>query len=366
VPDFDSPVVERLRAAGAISLGKTTMPECGWKGCGDSPLTGISHNPWRHGFNAGGSSTGAAICAAAGIGPLHQGTDGAGSIRMPAAFCGVYGFKPSFGRIAYHPLPNTDLISTLGPLSRTVTDAALFLAATAGADDRDPWSIAGPIPDFLGALEGGIEGWRIAFSPDLAHLRVDPEIAAIVRAALPAFEEAGARVEEVDPGFGDTLPVERVLFPANLAGTLAPVFEQVRERMDPGLVAMIEHGRDFGVVDYLVAQSARAELYQRMVALFSRYVLLVTPSLSVAAFPAGRLIPEHWEQHPWDWLRWAGFSYPFNLTWMPAASVPCGFTADGLPVGLQIAAGRHGDLAVLRASRAFEQARPWADHRPPL
>jgi aspartyl-tRNA(Asn)/glutamyl-tRNA(Gln) amidotransferase subunit A len=365
IPDFDHVHVERMRAAGAISIGKTTVPELGWKGNGDSPVTGVTHNPWKHGYNAGGSSAGAAACAAAGIAPLHQGSDGAGSIRMPAAFCGVYGLKPSFGRVPYHPMPNNGLISHVGPITRTVADAALMLAALAGPDDRDMSSLEAPPQDFVGRLEEGIAGRKVAFSPDLGYLKVDAEVAQPVARAARVFEELGCIVEEVEPGWGDPIEMEHCHFASNYAGMLGHLLDEWAERMDPGLVALTRHGLTYSAADYCRAQGERLAYYDKVHAFFERYDLLLTPALSVAAFPAEYLIPPHWEQHPWDWLRWAGFSFPFNLTWLPAATCPCGFTPAGLPVGLQIVAGRFQDLLVLQASRAFEQARPWADKRPP-
>ena len=364
VPDEDAPFVERLAAAGAISMGKTTTPEFGWKGCSESPLTGVSHNPWKLGFNAGGSSAGAAICSAAGIGPIHQGSDGAGSIRMPAAFCGVYGIKPSYGRVPYYPLSNNDFISHVGPITRTVADAALMLQVMSGPDDRDIGSLEAPPADYLAHLDAGIEGLRIAFSPDLGYLPVDREVADLVAAAVRGLESQGYQIEEVDPGWGDQTDMELGLWAINFAGNFGPLLAEWEDRMDPGLVACVRDGMDYSGADYVQFRGRRLEYYDKVRQFFERYDLLLTPSLSVAAFPADRLIPEHWEQHPWDWIRWAGFSYPFNLTWMPAATCPCGFTAEGLPVGLQIAAGRFQDLRVLQASRVFEQAFPWSDKRP--
>ncbi len=365
VPTVDHVHVERLRVAGAISIGKTTVPELGWKGNGDSPVTGITHNPWKHGYNAGGSSAGAAACAAAGIASLHQGSDGAGSIRMPAAFCGIYGLKPSFGRVPYHPMPNNGLISHIGPMTRTVADAALMLTAMAGPDDRDMSSLEALPEDYLARLEDGIGGIKVAYSPDLGYLKVDAEVAAPVRHAALAFEALGCTVEEVDPGWSDPIEMEHCQFASGYAGMLGHLLDQWADRMDPGLVALARHGMTYSAADYCRAQGERLALHDRAQAFFQRYDLLLTPSLSVAAFPAQELIPAHWEQHPWDWLRWAGFSYPFNLTWLPAATCPCGFTADGFPVGLQIVAGRFKDLLVLQASRAFERAQPWAQKRPP-
>jgi aspartyl-tRNA(Asn)/glutamyl-tRNA(Gln) amidotransferase subunit A len=366
IPDFDHLHVERLRAAGAISIGKTTVSEFGWKGNSNSPLTGITYNPWKHGMNAGASSAGAAVCAAAGIGPIHQGSDGAGSIRMPAAFCGVYGLKPSYGRIPYWPQPNNGLISHVGPLTRTVGDAALMLTALAGPDDRDMTSLEAPPEDFLGRLDEGIAGLRVAYSPDLGYLRVDREVAAPVTDAALAFEKLGCIVEEVNPRWGDPIEMEHCHFASNFAASVGPLLDEWADKMDPGLVALTRHGMTYSAADYCKAQGQRLSYYDKMRGFFERYDLLLTPSLSVAAFPVELLIPPHWEQHPWDWLRWAGFSYPFNLTGLPAATCPCGFTPEGLPVGLQIVAGRFRDLRVLQASRAFEQARPWAHRRPPL
>ena len=366
VPDEDAPFVERLAAAGAISMGKTTTPEFGWMGCGKSPLTGVSHNPWKHGYNAGGSSTGAAICAAAGIGPIHQGSDGAGSVRMPAAFCGIYGLKPSYGRVPRERSTDNNHWSNIGPMTRTVTDAAMMLQVMSGPDDRDQASLEAPPADYVGRLDNGIDGLRVAYSPDLGYLPVDSEVADSVAGAVRAFEAAGVEVEEVDPGWGDYHDTELILWSVSFAGTVGPLLDEWEDRMDPGLVACVRDGLRRSGAEYVQAQAHRHELYAKAQRFFERYDLLLTPSLSVAAFPADLIIPEHWEQHPWDWIRWAGFSYPFNLTWLPAATCPCGFTPDGLPVGLQIVGGRFQDLRVLQASRAFEQIMPWGDKRPPL
>lgn len=367
VPDVDSPTSERLQGAGGISLGKTTVPELAWKGCGDSPLTGISHNPWKLGYNAGGSSTGAAICAAAGIGPLHQGSDGAGSVRMPAAFCGVYGLKPSFGRIPTYPPQAADQISHMGPLTRTVADSALMLNAMAGPDDRDPTSLEGPAPDYLKNLDKGVKGLRIAFSPNLGYLKVDEEVAMPVAKAAKSFEELGAHVEEVpNPGWGDPTEMELFFYSSWYAATLGPILHKWERYMDPGLVACTRAGLSGTAGEYVRMRLRRFEYADKVQAFFQKYDLLLTPTLSVAAFRAGDLIPQHWEQHPWDWIRWAGFSYPFNLTWNPAATCPCGFTPAGLPVGIQIVGRRFRDDTVLQASRAFEKARPWGQARPKL
>jgi aspartyl-tRNA(Asn)/glutamyl-tRNA(Gln) amidotransferase subunit A len=366
VPDIDHLHVERLRSAGGISLGKTTVPEFGWKGNGDSPVTGITHNPWRHGMNAGGSSAGAGACAAAGIGALHQGSDGAGSIRMPASFCGVFGMKPSIGRVPYDPMPNNGSISHVGPITRTVGDAALMLLAMAGPDARDLSSLGMTPENYPERLDDGIAGLRVAYSPDLGYLKVDADVRDCVTRAVTAFQELGCHVEELRTGWEDPIEMEHCIFSSNLAGMLGDLLPQWADRMDPGLVAMVRHGMSYSAADYCKAQGERLKLYDRIRTVFDRFDLLVTPTLSVAAFSAERLIPEHWDQHPWDWLRWSGFCYPFNLTGLPAASCPAGFDARGMPIGLQIVGGRFDDLLVLRASRAFETARPWAHRHPPV
>jgi aspartyl-tRNA(Asn)/glutamyl-tRNA(Gln) amidotransferase subunit A len=366
VPDVDPPFVRRLKNAGAIMVGKTTTPEFGWKAIGDSPLTGITRNPWNPAVTTGGSSAGAGAAAAAGMGPLHQGSDGAGSIRIPSGFCGVYGLKPTYGRVPTWPVSNSDYTSHIGPMTRTVADAALMLAVMAGPDEWDRTSLEAAPADYVGRLREGIKGRRIAFSPDLGGLRVDPEVAAVVRQAVRAFDGLGSIVEEVKPGFADTHDLIRCMWSAHEAGNYGQYLPQWRERMDPGLVACIEDGLRYSVVDYIEARGQKFAFWDTVRPLFEKYDLLLTPTISVAAFSVGRLNPADWPQHAWDWLGWASFSYPFNFTGQPAASVPAGFTPAGLPVGLQIIGRRFADLTVLQASAAFEAARPWAARRPPL
>ncbi|HUG36175.1 MAG TPA: amidase [Candidatus Limnocylindrales bacterium] len=365
VPDADAPYVGRLRDAGGVFLGKTTTPEFGWKGLGDSPVTGITRNPWNTEMTTGGSSAGAGAAAAAGLGPLHQGSDGAGSIRIPAAFCGVFGLKPSYGRVPQWPVSNNDFTTHVGPMTRTVADAALMLSVMAGPDERDRTSLEGAPADYVGQLPRGVKGLRVAFSPDMGGLRVDPEVATLVSRAARVFEELGATVEEVKPGFADTHEMIRCVWSAHEAANYGQYLAEWRDRMDPGLVACIEDGYRYSMADYVQMKGRKLAFWDSVRPLFETYSLLLTPSLSVAAFPVGRLNPEHWPQHVWDWIPWASFSYPFNFTGQPAASVPAGFTPSGLPVGLQIVGRRFADLTVLQASAAFESARPWAARRPP-
>ena len=364
VPDVDAPFVRRLAAAGGVMLGKTTSPEFGWKALGDSPLTGITRNPWNTAMTTGGSSAGAAVAAAAGLGPLAHGSDGAGSIRIPSSFCGVYGLKPSYGRVPMWPISNNDYASHNGPMTRTVADAALMLSVMAGPNDWDKSALDAPPADYVGRLRDGVRGLRVAFSADLDGLRVDSDVAAIVAKSARAFQELGAVVEDVKCGFADSHRIIRLLWNAHEAGNYARYLPEFRSRMDPGLVASIEDGLRYSVTEYVEARGEKLAYCDSVRPLFETYDLLLTPSVSVTAFEVGRLNPAHWPQHEWDWFPWAGFSYPFNFTGHPAASIPAGFTAAGMPVGLQIVGRRNADLTVLQASAAFEQARPWAQRRP--
>jgi aspartyl-tRNA(Asn)/glutamyl-tRNA(Gln) amidotransferase subunit A len=365
-PSEDTPMVTRLKAEGAIVLGKTTTSEFGWTGVSHSPLTGITHNPWRYGYNAGASSAGAGAASAAGYGPLHQGSDGAGSIRMPAHFCGVFGLKPSFGRVPAYPVGTGDFTTHNGPLTRTVADSALMLEVMAGPHPLDHTSLeAGPAA-YLARLHEGIKGKRIAYSPDLGHARVDPDVAELVDAAVQRFSDLGATVEHVATPWATPGPeLIRFFWSAHLT-RLKPQLEKWESQMDPGLVACIKASTDVSVSEYQLARERKMAYIADIHRWFEGWDFLLTPSVSVAAFPAEKLMPDHWPQHNWDWVSWAEFSYPFNMSWNPAASLPCGFTADGLPVGLQIVGKRFDDLGVLQASAAFEALQPWAGKRPVL
>ena len=356
----DSPIAARLKAAGGIVLGKTCTTEQGWTAVSSGPLTGHTHNPWQHGRTAGGSSSGAAALAGAGCGALHVGTDGAGSIRLPAHFCGAVGHKPTYGLVPYAPTPNNGALSHAGPITRSVADAALMLEVMAGLHPADHTTLPG---GFRAAAVGApdLRGLRIAYSPDLGHARVEPEIAAAVRAALPAFEEAGARVEDVTPPWGPKGPeLERPLW-----GTAMLPFLETdparRAEQDPGLAACIDDFAGLTLREAHAAQGRRFAYAAEIAQWFaSGWDLLVTPAASVAAFPVGLQRPADWPPHAWDWLVWAEFSYPFDLSHGPAISVPCGMTAEGLPIGLQIAGTRCADALVLRAAAAFLEARPFA------
>ncbi len=358
----DAPAVARLREAGAVIFGKTTTPEFGWKALGDSPLTGITRNPWDLSRTPGGSSAGAAAACAAGIGPLHLGSDGAGSIRIPAAFTGIFGLKPSFGRVPAYPLSPMGLLSHLGPMARTVADAALMLTVLSGPDHRDPYALPPDDTDYRDRIEGGVRGWRIAYSPALGYAKVDPEIAAAVAEAVRCFEGLGANVEEVDGIFASPREALLTLWASGAARIIGDFPAARRALLDPGLAAIVAAGERISAVDYLGADLIRTALGQTMAEFHQKYDLLLTPMMPIPALAVGHdLNDPATEQH---WVDWTPFSYPFNLTRQPAASIPCGLTRAGLPIGLQIIGPLYADDRVLRAARAFEATQP--ERRPPL
>ncbi|MFZ3235914.1 MAG: amidase [Stellaceae bacterium] len=352
----DTPAVARLREAGAVILGKTTTPEFGWKALGDSPLTGITRNPWDLSRTSGGSSAGAAAAAAAGIGVLHLGSDGAGSIRTPSAFCGTFGLKPSFGRVPAYPPSPLGLLSHHGPMARTVADAALMLSAMARPDDRDPYGLPPDNRDWHSGIEGGVKGWRVAFSPDLGYARVDPEVGVAVAAAARQFEALGAVVEQVDRIFDSPRDTLFTLWASGTAALLRSYPDERKGLVDPGLLETAAAGERISAADWVAADLVRNALGRTMNAFHRRYDLLLTPTMPVPALPAGQDLndPAH-ERH---WIDWSPFSYPFNMTRQPAASIPCGLTGAGLPIGLQIVGPLYSDDRVLRAARAFEATQP--------
>lgn len=364
VPEEDAPVVERLTAAGGILLGKTTTPEFGWKGTTDSPCFGISRNPWDLTKSPGGSSGGAAAAIAAALGPLAVGTDGGGSIRIPGSFCGVFGLKPTCGVVPIYPVPNSGTLSHVGPMTWTVRDAALMLQVMAGPDDRDPLSFPLNGPEYLAGLEQGIRGLRVAWSPTLGYAQVTPAVREVTARAARRFAELGCTVDEVAHVFDDPDPVWAPFFYGGLAGRLQQLLPEWGARLDPGLLEAVEEGGRFSAADLVRATLARGAFWQEVRKFFLRYDLLLTPTLAHPPFAAGTERPA--DAPAGSRLAWVAFTYPFNLTGQPAATVPCGFTPDGLPVGLQIVGRRLADATVLRAAAAYEAAAPWADHRPAL
>ncbi|MEP7198987.1 MAG: amidase [Chloroflexota bacterium] len=366
IPDEDAPVVEYLKAEGAIVLGKTTTPEFGHKGMTDSLVTGVSRNPWNLERTCGGSSGGAGASVAAGMGPLAVGTDGGGSIRIPASFNGIFGIKASFGRVPAYPPSAVASLSHTGPMTRTVRDAALMLDVMKGEDDRDLMSLPFDDEDYVAACDKGVHGLRVAWSANLGYAPVDPEVARITERASQVFaSDLGCHVEAADPGFANPEHIFQVMWAGALGAYLHPYLAQWEMQMDPQLVAMVKAAEALTAFDYANAFNQRAQLWDVARKFFDRYDLLLTPTVAVAAFPLGAA-PTTVGGQVVSWSGWTPFSFPFNLTGQPAATVPCGFTADGLPVGLQIVGARFAEATVLAASAAFEAARPWADKRPSI
>ncbi|MCC5642968.1 amidase [Nostoc sp. CHAB 5824] len=353
----DAPAVACLREQGAVLLGKTTTSEFGWKGVTDSPLTGITRNPWNTDLTPGGSSGGAAVAAALGMGILHLGTDGGGSSRTPAALTGVFGFKPTFGRVAGYPSAHTGSLFHVGVLVRTVTDAAVTLNAIAHPDVRDWYALPDDKQDYTSDLDKGVAGLRIAYSPNFGYAEVDSEVAALVKAAVDVFANLGAIVEEVDPGFANPRPIFQTLWQAGAAKLLRGFSPEQQAVIEEGLQAIAKEGDRLTLTEYFNAQDAREALGWQMQRFHQNYDLLLTPTLPIAAFPVGQNRPQSSIEH--QHRDWTPFTYPFNLTQQPAASLPCGFTKNGLPVGIQIAAAKYKDLLVLQAAKAYESVSPF-------
>ena len=355
--EVDAPATARLREAGAVLLGKTTTPEFGCKGETNSPATGITRNPWNLNHTPGGSSGGTAAAVAAGLGPLSVGTDGAGSVRIPAAFCGNVGLKPSFGRIPAYPLSPFGSVAHLGPHTMSVRDAALMTNVLKQPDARDWTSLPPDATDYTVGLEDGLRGLRIAYSPTLGFAQnVHPEIAAAVANAVKQLEALGAHVEQVDPGFEDPLDITTGLWFLGAYTVWTGLSAEQQALADPDFRAEAALGAQLSALQVQQLNQRRGVLGSHMRQFMQRFDLLVTPAVSIPAFearPAGSA-----PMTPEAMLGWTPFSYPFNLTQQPAITVPCGLTRSGLPMGLQIVGPMFGDALVLRAARAYESVMP--------
>jgi aspartyl-tRNA(Asn)/glutamyl-tRNA(Gln) amidotransferase subunit A len=361
--DEDAPSVARLREAGAVLIGKTTTPEFGWKGCTDSPLTGVTRNPWDRTKTPGGSSGGSAAALAARMCPLALGTDGGGSIRIPASFSGVYGLKPSFGRVPAYPLSPFGTVAHVGPMSRTVRDSALMMNAIARPDARDWFAIPYDGADYAARLGESMKGRRIAYSPRLGFAsHVLPEIETLVETAVKRFEAMGAHIEKIDPPFGDPGEIFRTIWWCGAGFMLGGLPEDKKKLLDPGLRQMADEGLVIPKESFMAANAARGALGSKLRVFMADYDFILTPALATTAFAVGQISPLKGDGRAW--MDWTPFSYPFNLTQQPAASVPCGFSGDGLPVGLQIVGRMFDDAGVLAASAAYEAADPHFDKAP--
>jgi Asp-tRNA(Asn)/Glu-tRNA(Gln) amidotransferase A subunit family amidase len=367
VPTEDDVLVKRLRAAGAILFAKSTTPEFGHKGLTDSPAFGVTRNPWDTKRGAGGSSGGAAAAVAAGAGPLGLGTDGAGSIRIPAAYCGVVGLKPTTGALPYQQAVDSFFnYAAAGPLTRTVTDAALMMEALVGPDDCDPWSLAAPAWGRLSTslVGGSLAGLRVGYIPRMANRFVARDVARNTEEVIGTLRARGAEVEEVTEAIDWMEYPGRIMYQGNIAVAFGKYVEEWGERMDPVLLAFIERGRAFSLADYRSAQYARTGLFRAIQKLFRRYDMLLSPALTRTALPADFDAADgevEVDGQPNGITRegMSPYAYPFNLTGHPSLAVPSGFASDDLPTSVQFTGPWWSDLDLLRIASTIEIDRPW-------
>ena len=372
-PDIDSVVVERVKAAGAVILGKTNTPEFGLSGTTENRLGDACRNPWDTNRTPGGSSGGAAAALASGLCALATGSDGGGSIRIPASFSGVFGIKPSQGRVPRYGgygYPAANHFSQSGPMSRTVADTALLLQALAGPDPRDPTSMRETPPDFSDGLGQGVAGLRLAWSPDLGYAGVDPEVVRVTESAARVFEELGAVVEAPNLVIDDPFQAFWDVFATASYTSYGHLLEERRADFTYYGLRAFEHGAEVTGAGLSRALLRVDQLRRQMETFFDDYDLLLTPTMAVPAFPieerpsviGGKAVDPFWGYLP--------FTFPINMTGQTAASVPCGFSAApasaGMPIGLHVVGPRGAEAKVLQACAAFEQARPWANQRPPV
>jgi aspartyl-tRNA(Asn)/glutamyl-tRNA(Gln) amidotransferase subunit A len=360
----DAPSVERLRSAGAVILGKSTTSEFGCKAVGDSPLTGITRNPWNTNKTPGGSSCGAAAMVAAGLVPYALGTDGGGSIRMPASLCGLFGIKAQFGRVPVFPTSATPTLAHVGPLARNGADAAKVLSVIAGFDRRDPASVQRDL-SCLDSTSHAPKRLRIAWSPTLGYGRVDPEVAKITHKAVTLIAGLGTDVEHVEHVMDDPVDLWTAEFYAGVGTKLRQTVLDMPEMLDPAVLAVLRSALSQDMQSYYRKVFDRYAFRETMRQFFSRFDLLLTPTLPVAAFDVGLDVPPGHEDK--NIVSWASFTYPFNLTGQPAASMPVGITQAGLPVGLQIVAPSHDESAIFELAARYERATQTSQvFRPPI
>jgi aspartyl-tRNA(Asn)/glutamyl-tRNA(Gln) amidotransferase subunit A len=356
--DHDHPVVERVREAGMVILGRTATSEFGWKGITDSPSHGITRNPNNLDHSPGGSSGGAGSSLAAGIGVIAHGSDGGGSIRIPASYCGLIGLKPTYGRVPQHPVdsPFISLVSH-GPLARSVSDAALYLNAVSRPDARD-WHAAPHDPrDWRIGIDDGVRGLRIGYTATLGGAETDPGVAASCALTVQMLEGLGAYVEPAGDVFEPLRPIFESYWKAGFGARLRSIPKDRWDELDPGFRNLAEQGLDVGLANYYVGHAARAELVRGVKAFFGGYDLLITPTMPTVAPPVDTIY------HSPDFDRWdhaVPFTVPFNLTGQPAGTMPVGRSPEGLPIGLQIIGDHWAEGLVLRGMRAVEQALGWS------
>ncbi len=369
IPEMDSVVAERVKASGAVLLGKTNTPEIGLQGTTENRLGDPCRNPWNTERTAGGSSGGAGAAVAAGMCPFATGTDGGGSIRNPSSFNGIYGIKPTLGRVPRagglgRPAPN--LTSQSGPMARNVRDAAILLKVLAGHDSRDPGSMRDSVPDFLAGLDNGVRGLRLAWSTDMGYAAIDPEVASITSTAARVFEELGCTVEDPEFALDNPIPAFLTIFYTGNYTVYGHLMDDCPDKLSDNARFCFEQASQATASDYARAIRSVDEMKARIDDLMDTYDLLLTPTMAVPPFPIGQPPDRIDGKDVPPRSSYSPMTRPFNLSGQPAASVPCGFSSEGLPIGLHIIGKRGDEATVLRASTAFEQARPWEHLRPAI
>ncbi|MHA1803051.1 MAG: amidase [Promethearchaeota archaeon] len=369
MPTEDTVYVSRLKDAGIVLLGKTNTPEFGFKGVTDNYLFGTTKNPWDLTRTSGGSSGGAASAVAAGMSPLAQGSDGGGSIRIPACFCGLYGLKPSFGRVPVYPsvyfMGHT--LSHIGPIVRYVKDAALMLDAMKGSHHGDRYSLPADPINYFDKIEETPKKLKIGFSMNLGYAKVvDEEVKEAVLNSVKKLEQLNWTVEEIKMKLRKPELCFYTLWTSMLAYDLKPKLNEWRDKLDPELIKLVEAGLGYDGMAIMRALNQRKEIYKTFYQIFKEIDILITPMTAIPAFKLGLMFPPQINGKNVSPTAWQAFSFPLNLTWLPAASIPCGWSKEGLPIGMQIIGNRFQDLLVLQVSRAFEKLAPWQDKRPAL
>jgi Asp-tRNA(Asn)/Glu-tRNA(Gln) amidotransferase A subunit family amidase len=367
IPDYDDIAVQRLKKEGCVILGKTNTPEFGFKGVTDNLIFGYSRNPWDLELTPGGSSGGAAAAVVSGLGPLAQGSDGGGSIRHPSSLCGAYGLKPSFGRVPRYPklFPMALDLAVIGPIVRYVKDAALMLDAMKGPFERDKASLPKDGFRYIDKIDEVPEGLKIGYSIDLGYAKaVDIEVEKCILNSVELFENFGWSIELVKMKLRKAQLSFNTLWTSMLGYNLKSYLKEWEDKMDPDLVKLIKAGLGYDGMSLPRAIAVRSQVYETFYNVFKDYDILITPSTAIPAFELGVMFPSKINGINVSPTAWMPFSFPFNMTGHPAATIPSGRSSKGLPIGMQIVGRRFDDLKVLQVSKTFEELAPWQDKKP--
>jgi Asp-tRNA(Asn)/Glu-tRNA(Gln) amidotransferase A subunit family amidase len=369
IPDMDDVVVTRLKKAGSVILGKTNTPEFGFKGVTDNIMFGASKNPWNLEKTTGGSSGGAAGAEASGLCTIAQGSDGGGSIRIPSSLCGIYGLKPTFGRVPQYPkeLIFGESLSVKGPIVRYVKDAALMLDVIKGSFLGDRHALPDDNVDYLNIVDKKPKDLKIGYTLDLGYAKtIDRQVEKAVIDSLEVFRKYNWIVEEIKMKLRKPELVFYTLWISKLAFELSPKLKEWEDKMDPDLIKLVKGGMGYDAFSLIRAMKARKEIYEKFFKIFKDIDILITPTTAVPAFDLGIMFPKKINDRNVSPTAWQAFTFPFNLTEQPAASIPCGWSKEGLPIGMQIIGRKFDEKTILQVSKAFEEAKPWQVKRPNL